>query len=1010
MALGKNIIDVILRLVDQLSPGYRKAAKTVQEGSQQMAGGHQQASKASDQAAASLDRVKDKSKEAGDQHRKHAKDAHELQMGYMILAGAMTVAYVGMTRAIAQSVAAHTREVAAFTGLRSIVIGTGKDYDKARQFVQSFTEDGLIAQTKAAEALKNLLQRGFTLDQAIDMLHRFKDAAAFGRQASLDMGQAVASATEGIKNENSILVDNAGITKNVSQMWKEYAQQIGKGVNSLTLAEKRTAEYNGIMQESRHQVGDAAKLAGQLGGELSKAGQATERAAAALGKAWAPAVFLGAKLLTGFMNTVREVAERFPGLTFAVSAAVMAVTAMTAVFVGWMAIKTPVVAAMTAITVKATAMWAAITGPVGFVIAGIAAVGAALYYLSTQEQRAAEAALKRARAVEDAAKQSADAARNRVREIVAQEQQLQDHMTSLQEQAARQREEIARQERERRRQEANKFGELLISALRQRYEEQQEVEEQALEDQTTEQREALDKQYQQAKDHYDKELDAARDQADRMKDLARQKADDQLDELQRWADEQERILRKARNEELAALDEEVAAEIRAREEQIDSIDNATREEERQEREHRRQQRIAELEAKAATLTDAEEIARVRQQIADLVAEGEREALLRTREAQKAALREEIEEIRRTAEERRTTIEEQYQSELDKLRETVEAKKSLIEQEKEQAITAAGETLAARKQALDEGLAAEKASHEQGMAELQARTEAEKAEIKAKYEALTHEANLYAEALKLVQENNQQEILALLDQYEPDWQQQGKDFVERLAQGGEEAKPAVDALAEAIGITMQAAAENVQYLRDTAGDGAEELGKINAQLGEAQQKLSELQATRYRAEMEALATMRAAESAKQAREEAEENLKAIEERQSQYGGSLPYPGGASPGGQTHTDYYSPGGSRHGGGLVPFSGAYRLLEGERVLSRAETERYERVTRLVDASTVMAGAAGWPSPAPAGAGAGGMPPVVFDFRGSTIRDEQDAEALMRRASQQFLGLIRQNSTPAR
>lgn len=40
-------------------------------------------------------------------------------------------------------------------------------------------------------------------------MDRFKNSAAFGRQASLSLGEAVKTATEGLKNENSILVDNA---------------------------------------------------------------------------------------------------------------------------------------------------------------------------------------------------------------------------------------------------------------------------------------------------------------------------------------------------------------------------------------------------------------------------------------------------------------------------------------------------------------------------------------------------------------------------------------------------------------------------------------------------------------------------------------------------------------------------------------------------------------------------------------------------------------------------------
>jgi hypothetical protein len=47
-------------------------------------------------------------------------------------------------------------------------------------------------------------------------MNRFKDSAAFGKQGALSFGEAIRGATEGIKNGNSILVDNAGVTKNLS--------------------------------------------------------------------------------------------------------------------------------------------------------------------------------------------------------------------------------------------------------------------------------------------------------------------------------------------------------------------------------------------------------------------------------------------------------------------------------------------------------------------------------------------------------------------------------------------------------------------------------------------------------------------------------------------------------------------------------------------------------------------------------------------------------------------------
>lgn len=94
----------------------------------------------------------------------------------------------------------------AFTGLNSIVQGTGNSFADAQKFINEYTADGLVSIEETATAYKNLLSRGYDSSQIEDVLSRLKDSAAFGRQASYDLGEAVVSATEGLKNENSILV------------------------------------------------------------------------------------------------------------------------------------------------------------------------------------------------------------------------------------------------------------------------------------------------------------------------------------------------------------------------------------------------------------------------------------------------------------------------------------------------------------------------------------------------------------------------------------------------------------------------------------------------------------------------------------------------------------------------------------------------------------------------------------------------------------------------------------
>ena len=158
----------------------------------------------------------------------------------------------------------------ALTGLKSIMDGQGKSFSSAQKFIQSYTEDGLIPQTEAITAYKNLALRGYDTSQIEKVMTALKDSATYSRQSSYTLGEAVQSASEGLKNENSILVDNAGVTKNVAKMWEDYAKSVGKTTNQLTQQEKIQAEVNGILEETKFQTGDAATYANSYSGMMAR--------------------------------------------------------------------------------------------------------------------------------------------------------------------------------------------------------------------------------------------------------------------------------------------------------------------------------------------------------------------------------------------------------------------------------------------------------------------------------------------------------------------------------------------------------------------------------------------------------------------------------------------------------------------------------------------------------------------------------------------------------------------
>lgn len=104
----------------------------------------------------------------------------------------------------------------AWMGLESIVTGQGKSFNKAKSFINDYISDGLVPLENAVTAYKSLAARGYSTEQIEKTLAALKDAAAFGRQSSYTLGEAVETAAEGLKNENSILVNL------ISPSWKQF--------------------------------------------------------------------------------------------------------------------------------------------------------------------------------------------------------------------------------------------------------------------------------------------------------------------------------------------------------------------------------------------------------------------------------------------------------------------------------------------------------------------------------------------------------------------------------------------------------------------------------------------------------------------------------------------------------------------------------------------------------------------------------------------------------------------
>lgn len=202
----------------------------------------------------------------------------------------------------------------AWIGLNSILTGQGKSFSQAQKFIQDYVSDGLVPLNNAVTAYKNLAARGYSSDQIKKTMTALKNSATFGRQSTYSLGEAVQSASEGLKNENSILVDNAGVTKNVAKMWEDYAKSVGKSTNQLTQQEKINAEVNGILEETKFQMNDASIYANTYSGKVAQLNFAFTSMKTAIGNVIQPIAKMLVPVLTSAANAVTKLFTALAGL------------------------------------------------------------------------------------------------------------------------------------------------------------------------------------------------------------------------------------------------------------------------------------------------------------------------------------------------------------------------------------------------------------------------------------------------------------------------------------------------------------------------------------------------------------------------------------------------------------------------------------------------------------------------------------------------------------------------
>jgi len=329
------------------------------------------------------------------------------------LAG-LGAAFGVLVSAATSAIEAASNLQSAFLGLRSVSAAFSVDADAAEQAARALASDGLMSAAEAAQAFKLALSSGYSLEEATQLLSGLKEQAIFNRQAHYSLGEAVVATAEGIKNENSILADATGTTKNLSVMYKEYAATLDKGVQSLTVSEKRQAALSGFLKETAHSTGDLAAAQNTLQGSMARSTTASNTLLASVGDALSPAYQGLSTIVSETAGVITSITEGAPALTAGIAAMALAYTGL---------------AAATAAATLAQKAFQAASGPVGWAIAAVsAAVGGLVAGYSALADAADEAAAKEAERAKIMADQSLEGFRKRV-ELAEQEMEVQKDKT-----------------------------------------------------------------------------------------------------------------------------------------------------------------------------------------------------------------------------------------------------------------------------------------------------------------------------------------------------------------------------------------------------------------------------------------------------------------------------------------------------------------------------------------------------------------------------------------------------
>ncbi len=262
-----------------------------------------------------LETARTKLQQLENENKKIQSSNNQLDASFIAMSASIVASLVKIKSAVDDGVQKYNSYVNSMSALQKTAKATNNSMTDIKDAIEDVNELKLMDDSDVTAATKNLLTYGFTVDQTKDMLLVLQDAAVGNRQANYSLSEAVRVTTEGIRMENSVLSDAAGVQKNISKMYEEYAKSLGKTTDSLSQAEKAQAVYNGIMNEAAMFTGSAAEMANGYQGIQAQVNATNLELSRTIGESMIPALTKCSSLQLSITKGLTEFASNHKGIT-----------------------------------------------------------------------------------------------------------------------------------------------------------------------------------------------------------------------------------------------------------------------------------------------------------------------------------------------------------------------------------------------------------------------------------------------------------------------------------------------------------------------------------------------------------------------------------------------------------------------------------------------------------------------------------------------------------------------